>query len=162
MEAVLRETVARPFLFPRRRTSVAAYNKFQNFVEDLGKGVHQLHAAGHTLKIYLSNAAPSATNTVKADIAEISAGNGYTAGGADTQNDYTESGGTGTCSAVDVVWTASGGTIGAFRYVILYNDTPTSPADPLIAWWDYGSSITLAAGETFTVDFASNTLFTIG
>jgi hypothetical protein len=140
---------------------LASYNKFQDFVEQLCKGVHQLHAAGHTLKVLLTNSAPSATNTVKADITEISAGNGYSAGGTDTQNDLSEASGTATVSAVDVVFTASGGTIGAFRYVVLYNDTPSSPADPLIAWWDYGSSITLNDTETFTVDFGSNTLFTL-
>jgi hypothetical protein len=62
---------------------------------------------------------------------------------------------TGTYKLVlaDVVFTAAGGSIGPFRYAVLYNDTPTSPADPLIGWWDYGSSITLADTETFTVDF---------
>jgi hypothetical protein len=53
----------------------------------------------------------------------------------------------------DVVFTASGGSVGPFRYAVLYDDTQTSPAKPLIAWWDYGSSITLADTETFTVDF---------
>lgn len=140
---------------------MATYNKFQNFVEDLGKGVHQLHAAGHLLKVYLSNAAPSASlDAVKADLAEISAGNGYTAGGEDAQNDYTETTGTGTLTCVDIVWTASGGTIGPFQYAVLYNDTPASPLDPLIAWWDYGSATTLQVGETFTVDFGATT-FTI-
>lgn len=140
---------------------MATYNKFQNFVEDLGKGVHQLHAAGHLLKVYLSNAAPSASlDAVKADLAEISAGNGYTAGGEDAQNDYTETTGTGTLTCVDIVWTASGGTIGPFQYAVLYNDTPASPLDPLIAWWDYGSATTLQIGETFTVDFGATT-FTI-
>lgn len=140
---------------------MASYNKFQDFVEQLCKGTHQLHAAGHTLKVLLTNAAPSASNTVKADLTEISAGNGYSAGGSDTQNDLSESSGTATVSAVDVVITAASGSIGPFRYVVLYNDTPTSPADPLIAWWDYGSSITLADTETFTIDFGSNTLFTL-
>lgn len=141
---------------------MAAFNKYQDFVEQLGKGTHQLHAAGHTLKIYLSNTAPTATDTAKAtgSATEIAAGNGYTAGGEDTQNDYTESGGTGSCTGVDVVWTAAGGTIGPFRYVVLYNDTATSPADALIGWWDYGSSITLQSGETFTTDFGSS-MFTI-
>jgi hypothetical protein len=61
-----------------------------------------------------------------------------------------------------VVFTASGGSIGPFRYAVLYDDTPTSPADPLVSWWDYGSSITLASGETFTVDFdATNGIFQI-
>jgi len=127
----------------------------------LGKGVHQLHAAGHTLRVYLSNDAPSASlDAVKADLAEIAGGNGYTAGGADTQNDYTESSGTGSLTGVDIVWTASVGNIATFRYAVLYNDTPTSPADPLIAWWDYGSSISPAAGETFTVDFGAS-IFTL-
>lgn len=140
---------------------MAAFNKFQQFAEDLGKGVHQLHAAGHTLKIYLSNATPdAAADGVKADLAEISAGSGYTAGGADTANDYTESGGTGSCVGTDVTWTASGGTIGPFRYVVLYNDTPSSPADPLIGWWDYGAALTLNDGEAFTTDFGSS-MFTI-
>jgi len=138
---------------------LATYNKFQQFPEDLGKGVHQLHAAGHTLKVYLTNATPDAAlDAVKADLAEITAENGYTAGGSDIQNDYTEASGTGTLTGVDVVWTASGGSFGPFRYIVLYNDTPTSPADPLIAWWDYGSSITVLTGETFTVDFGASIL----
>ena len=141
---------------------MAAFNKFQDFAEQLGKGVHQLHAAGHTLKVYLSNTAPNAaTHAVKADLAEIGAGNGYTAGGVDVQNDATETSGTLSMTGVDVVFTAAGGTIGPFRYVVLYNDTPTSPADPLVGWWDYGSGITLNDGETFTVDFGTSVL-TVG
>lgn len=137
---------------------MATYNKIQDFVEQLGKGVHQLHAAGHLLKLMLVNSpAPVATNTVKADLTEIGAGNGYTAGGEDAQNDYTETGGTASLTNVDIVWTASGGTIGPFRYAVLYNDTPATPLDPLIAWWDYGSSLTLNDTETFTADFGANT-----
>ena len=138
---------------------MAAFNKFNQFAEDLGDGVHNLQAAGDTLRVYLSNAAPSASaDLVKTDLAEIAAGNGYTAGGEDVANDYTESVGVGTLVGTDVVITASGGTIGPFRYVVLYNDTPTSPADPLIGWWDYGSSITLNDGETFTIDFGASIL----
>jgi hypothetical protein len=138
---------------------MAVYNKFQQFVEDLGLGVHNLNTG--LLKVYLTNNAPSASlDAVFADLAELGAGNGYTAGGEDTQNTYSESAGTGTLAATDVVWTASGGTIGPFRYVPLYNDTPVSPADPLIGWWDYGSSITLADTETFTVDFGAS-VFTL-
>ena len=137
------------------------YNKFQNFVEDLAKGVHQFHAAAHTLKCYLSNATPdAAADSVKTDLAEISAGNGYTSGGHDTQNDLSESGGTASVTGVNITINASGGSVGPFRYVVLYNDTPTSPADPLIAWWDYGSALTLADGESFTIDFGSS-IFTL-
>jgi hypothetical protein len=135
---------------------MAAYVKFHDFVEQLCKGVHQLHAAGHTLKAYLSNATPDQTlDTVKADLAEIAGGNGYTAGGADTQNDLSESTGTATLTAVDITWTASGA-VGPFRYVAQYNDTPASPADPLVNYWDYGSSISLASGETFTVNYGAS------
>ena len=136
---------------------MAAAVKFQKFVRDLGLGVHNLDTGA--LKVYLTNAAPNAaTHTVKADLADISAGNGYVAGGADITGVYAESGGTGTLTATDVTFTASGGTVGPFRYAILYNDTPTSPADPLIQYWDYGSAITLADGETFTVDFGASVL----
>ena len=136
---------------------MAAAVKFQKFVRDLGLGVHNLDTGA--LKVYLTNAAPNAaTHTVKADLADISADNGYVAGGADITGVYAESGGTGTLTATDVTFTASGGTVGPFRYAILYNDTPTSPADPLIQYWDYGSAITLADGETFTVDFGASVL----
>ena len=136
---------------------MAAAVKFQKFVRDLGLGVHNLDTGA--LKVYLTNAAPNAaTHTVKADLADIAAGNGYVAGGADITGVYAESGGTGTLTATDVTFTASGGTVGPLRYAILYNDTPTSPADPLIQYWDYGSAITLADGETFTVDFGASVL----
>jgi hypothetical protein len=94
---------------------------------------------------------------VKADLAEIAGGNGYTAGGEDTTNTYSEANGTGTCGATDVTWTASGAAIAQFRYVVLYDDTHAS--DILIAWWDYGSAVDLADGESFTVDFTN--LFTL-
>lgn len=140
---------------------MASYNKFENFVEDLGKGVHQLQAAEDMLKVYLSNAVPSASaDAIKTDLAEITAENGYPAGGSDAQNDYTETGGTATLTGVDITFTASGGTVGPFQYVVLYNDTPTSPADPLISWWDYGSALTLNDGDSFTVDFGAS-IFTL-
>jgi hypothetical protein len=138
---------------------MAAAIKFETFSEHLAEKVHNLDT--DTIKIALSNTAPNAaTNTVFANITEISAGNGYTAGGADTQNATSRTGGTTTVTAVDVVFTASG-SVGPFRYVVAYNDTPTSPADPLIEYWDYGSSITLASGETFTADFGASGLMTI-
>jgi hypothetical protein len=140
---------------------MASYVKYQQFLEDFGNKVHDLVGTNDTLKVALTNTAPNvATHAVLADITEISAGNGYSAGGADTQNDGSESGGTLTVTGVDVTFTASGGSIGPFRYAVLYNDTPSSPADPLIAYWDYGSSITLATGESLLVDFGAS-LFTV-
>lgn len=134
---------------------MATFNKFNQFVEDLGLKVHNLDT--DVLKVYLSNTAPdAAADLVKADCAEIGAGNGYTAGGADATGVWTETSGTATLAGTDIVFTASGGTIGPFRYAILYNDTSTS--DSLIGWWDYGSSITLQNGETFTVDFGASIL----
>lgn len=138
---------------------MASYNKFEDFVEQLGKGVHQLHAAGHLLEVYASNAAPVATNTIKGDIAEISIANGYP-GGSDITNTYVEASGTGTLDGTNVVWTASGGSFGPLRYVVLFNEDATSPADALIAWWDYGSSETVLDTETFTVNITT-TLFTL-
>lgn len=140
---------------------MAAYNKFGVFVGDLGKGFHDLRAAGHVLKVYASNATPDANaDDVKADLAEITAQNGYPSGGSDIQNDYSETTGTATLTGVDVVWTASGGSFGPLRYIALYNDTQTAPADPLISWWDYGSSPTVLDTETFTVDFGAS-VFTL-
>jgi len=135
---------------------MAAYNKFQDFVEALGLKEHNLNA--DDLKVYLSNATPSASGDAdKADLAEITNENGYTAP-VDIQNAMSESGGTATLTAVDVVITASGGTVGPFRYAPIFNDTHTS--DGLIGWWDYGSSITLQDGESITVDFGAS-VFTL-
>lgn len=140
---------------------MAAFNKFHSFVEHLAEKVHNLGA--DTLKIYLSNDTPSASaDAVKADLAEISAANGYPSGGtAITVTGSSQSSGTYSLTqSADVVFTASGGSFGPFRYAVLYNDTPTSPADPLIGWWDYGSSVSANDGETFTVDM-TGTILTI-
>lgn len=133
---------------------MAAFNKFNSFVEALGRKVHNLNA--DTLKVVLTNSAPAAANTVLADITQIANGNGYTTGGsASAGNTYAQTSGVAKLVSSDVVFTASGGTIGPFRYPVLYNDTATN--DELIGWWDYGSAITLAIGETFTVDFDATT-----
>lgn len=141
---------------------MATYNKYQVFTKNLIDGVHDFDA--HTFKIMLSNTAPNAaTHTVRADSTEIAGGNGYTSGGNTTTISTSTSSGTAKVTGTDpTTWTAAGGTIGPFRYAILYNDTPTTPTDPLIAWWDYGSSITLQIGETFTADLdATNGIFTV-
>lgn len=131
---------------------MASFNKFRQFVEDRANGVHNL--GSHTLKLLLTNTAPVNTNAVKADLTEITPGNGYSAGGPTVPiTSSAQTAGTYKLVGTDVVITASGGSIGPFRYVVLYNDTPTSPADPVIGWWDNGSSVTLADGESFTTDF---------
>jgi hypothetical protein len=131
---------------------VATFNKFNPLTEDLAEKVHNL--GSDTLKVMLTNAAPSAANSVKADITEISAGNGYTAGGtAVTITASSQTGGTYKLVGNDVVFTASGGSIGPLRYAVLYNSTPA--AGNLIGWWDYGSALTLADGSTLTVDFSA-------
>lgn len=132
---------------------MAVYNKFYSFVEAVAEKKHNLGA--DVLKVMLSNVAPAATNAVKTDITEIAAGGGYTAGG--TQAVITTSLqalGLYKLVLADVVFTSSA-TIGPFRYAVLYNDTAASKE--LIGWWDYGTNLTLNAGETFTVDFDPST-----
>lgn len=131
---------------------MASFVKFQDFVEALGLGEHNLNTG--TFKVYLSNTAPNvATNADKADLAEITNENGYTAP-VDIQNTYSETGGTGTMVATDVTITASGGTVGPFRYAVIYNDDHAT--DGLMGYYDYGSAVTLQNGESFTVDFGAS------
>ena len=137
---------------------MVAFNKFNQFQADLLLGAHRLAAAGDVVKAMLTNTAPVATNTVKANITEITAQVGYPAGGTDIQNDVTLSGAVGQLVGTDVTWTASGGSFGPFRYVVLYNDTQTTPAKPLIGWYDYGSSISVNDTESFTVDYGATVL----
>lgn len=134
---------------------MATFNKFNCFVEDLAEKVHNLGA--DTLKVMLTNSAVVATNTVKADLTDLSTANGYTAGGnACTISSSSQTSGTYKLVLADpATWTASGGSIGPFRYAVLYNDTSTS--DSLIGYWDYGSALTVLTGETFTVDFNAST-----
>lgn len=133
---------------------MASFNKFQPFVEYLAEKAFNL--GSDTLKVMLVNTAPSAANGLKSDLTEISAGNGYTAGGtAATISSSAQSSGTYKLVLADVTFTASGGSIGPFRYAVLYDDTAAS--DQLIGYWDYGSSLTLADGESITVDFDPTT-----
>lgn len=134
---------------------MASYNKFQDYAEQLNKAVHNW--SSHTFKEVFTNSAPSASNTQLSDITQISSANGYTggAGGGNTLDSVTLTETTGTAKVViaDEVFTASGGSVGPFRYIPIYNDSATSPADALVCWYDYGSAVTLADTETFTTDF---------
>lgn len=140
---------------------MAAFNKFNQFVQDLATKVHNLNA--DTLRIALTNTAPVATNAIFSDIVEIGAGNGYTAGGnVATFSSGAQASGTYKLVLADVTFTASGGSINAFRYAVVYNATPVSPLKPLICWFDYGTAITITSGNSFTVDLdQANGLFTL-
>ncbi len=139
---------------------MATFTKFQNFVEDLANGVHDLLGTDDTLKVYLSNDPPVvATDALKSHVEEITNQNGYTAP-IDTENSGTESGGVLTVTSVAEIVITATGAVGPFQYVVLYNDTPSSPLDPLIGYWAHTSAVTLADGETFTIDFGAS-LFTI-
>lgn len=135
---------------------MATYNKFNCFVEDICEKKHNL--GSDTLKVALCAAAnaPVATNTVLANLTEIS----YTNLSARTITTSSSSQSSGTYSLVltDLVLTASGGSVATFRYVVIYNDTATN--DELIMWYDHGSNVTLADGDTYTIDFGSS-LFTL-
>lgn len=132
---------------------MASFNKFNCFVADVSHALHDmLTGTAQVYKVYLSNTAPAASNTVYNMPADLPAANGYAAGGnsigtitgGQTAGTFRFIGGT------DPAWTAAGGSIGPFRYAVLYNST--SPTRPLIGWWDYGMPITLTNGSTFTVD----------
>jgi hypothetical protein len=105
----------------------------------------------------LTNTAPvAASNAVLADLTEITAQNGYSAGGtAVGSNAYSQTSGTATLSGSNVVFTGTG-TFGPFRYACIYNSTASG--GPLIGWWDYGSSISVNNGDTFTVNLTNNIL----
>lgn len=126
------------------------YNKFQSFVEAICEEKHNFES--DTIKVALCNAAnpPVATNSVLADLTTVS-----TANLDDTEptvSSSSQDSGTYTLVLADLTMTASGA-VGPFRYVVLYNDD--APNDELICWYDYGSEVTLANGDTFKLDFGT-------
>ena len=126
---------------------MATYTKFYCFVEDVAEKVHNL--GSDQLVVALTNAAPAQSNTILANLTQIA----YTNLSSRnlTTSSSAQSSGTYKLVIADLTLTSTGGTTGPFRYVVIYNDT--SASDSLIAFYDYGSSITLADGETFTIDF---------
>lgn len=144
---------------------MASFRKFPCFVEDLARGVHILKTGtSHVLRVMLTNIAPSDAVAVKADLAEIDAGNGYLSGGMSID----PIAGGQTAGIFKLVggavpkWIASGGQIGPFQWAVLYNDTPTEPEDPVIGYWELASPITLVEGEKFAVDLdPTNGILTI-
>ncbi len=126
----------------------SSFVKFEQFVEDKANGAHNL--GSDVLKICLTNTEPdAAADTVYSDIDELVEASGYTLGGETvTVVSSNQTSGTYKLIVDDVVFSASGGAIGPFRYPVLYNSTSTS----LIGYWDYGTAISIADGGTFTVD----------
>lgn len=141
---------------------MAAFNRFNVFSKDLVNGTHKF--GSDVFKVMLSNVLPVATFQVLTDITEIVSGGttGYTAGGTATTLTLTTTAAITKAAASNVTFTGGAGTMGPFQYAVLYNTTPTSPLKPLIAWWDYGTPITLANTEQFVVGFdATNGVFTL-
>lgn len=142
---------------------MTAFNKFNQFVEDLGK--KKIDLSADSLKFFLTNTAPNAADTLvdtttatvtlkaTSNAAEIAAGNGYSKGGpALAGQAYAQSSGTGKLTANALTVTAAGGPVGPFRYAVLYDDTSgTTSTRTAIGWYDYGSAITLADGESFKI-----------
>lgn len=128
---------------------MAAYNKFQSWAEYSEEGAN---VGSDQFVVALTNSAPVATNTVLSDITQIA----YTYCSSRNLSTSTSSQTSGTFSLVlsDLTLTASGGPVGPFRYVVVYDDTVSG--DPLVCWFDYGSSITLGDGETFLINFGSS------
>jgi hypothetical protein len=140
---------------------MASYNKFNLFTEDVCRGVYNFNASD-TFKVMLTNTAPVATNHLYGDISgnEVASGGGYTTGGISSATSDSSTSGTEKVLATNVTWTGTSGGMGPFRYVVFYDTTPSSPLKPLVCWFDYGSSISLNSGDTFTVSFdATNGLF---
>lgn len=133
------------------------FNKFNSTIEAVWEAVH--NAGADTLRVALSNTAPvAATDTQFSNITEIAAGNGYTAGGeALTVTSSAQTAGTYSLVITNsVVWTASGGNIAPFRYIVLYNDTATN--DELLGYYDIGSEQNITDGSTYTFASAGVTL----
>jgi hypothetical protein len=127
--------------------ATSAFNKFNSFTEAIAEKVHNLGA--DTLEIALTNTAPVNTNTILANITQIS----YTNLNARTVtvSGSSQTSGVYKLTITDKTLTSTGGSTGPFRYVVLFNQTATN--DEVIGWYDYGSSITLGDGESLLLNF---------
>ena len=128
---------------------MAVFNKIDSFVEAMAEKTHNLGSDTLTIALTAAANAPVATNTVLANLTQIS----YTnlSARAITTTSSAQTSGTYKLILADLTLTASGGAVATFRYVAIYNDTATS--DELVGWYDYGADVTLADTETFTIDF---------
>jgi hypothetical protein len=138
---------------------MATYNKFNAFVADLANGVHNFASDQISVALTAAANAPVAGNSVLADLTTVALTNLASANVTTTSS--TQTSGTYSLVLVDPTLTASGGSVGPFQYIVFYNNS--AAGDPLIAWYDYGSEITLADGESLAVniDTTNNRLFTL-
>ncbi len=127
----------------------ATLNKFNVFVQNLGLKTESLGASADTIKVMLTDSAPVATNTVKANITQVASGNGYTTdGNAAVVTSWTQTSGTlKWLVASPTAWTCVMAPMGPFRYAVIYDSTTGN----LIGWYDYTAEVTLQIGDTFTV-----------
>ena len=131
---------------------MAIFTPFNATLLDIAQGKHDF--SSDTFKFMLTNTAPAATNSIRANLTEVAAQNGYSAGGLEIGVSASQSNGAlSIAPSGDITITASGGDIGPLRYVVLYNDTATS--DPLVSFYDYGASITLKDSESLLIDVGS-------
>lgn len=141
---------------------MATYTKYETAIEKLCNKLIDAFGTTDTWKVVIHTDAPVvATDSTLTDLTQIGGSNGYTTDGDNATFNSTRSGGTVTATGTDIVWTASGGNLGASttgRYFTLYDDTST--ANDLWCSWDYGATFTVASGETMTLDFGAN-IFTI-
>lgn len=127
---------------------MTAFNKVNLFTRDVLSAKHDF--SSHVFKFMLTNTLPVVANAIKSDITEIGAGNGYTAGGTASSITLSNASGVEKVVAAAVTFTATGA-VGPFQYCVLYNDSQGTPVKPLVGWYDYGSAVTLANTQTFTI-----------
>lgn len=136
---------------------MATYNKFEKFVELLASGSHSFPA--DEIRVYLSNDPPTASSDAETgSVTGIAVQNGYE-GSYNISASLSRTGGTVSVTTSDTVVISATGTVGPFQYVVAYNHSEGTA--PLICWWDYGTPVTLGNGESFTIDFTTDTLFTL-
>jgi hypothetical protein len=137
---------------------MATFNKVNDFVVN---AVHNMDLESDQVVVALSNTAPSSESSdpstdglgILGNVTEVAYTNLSSRNVTTTSS--TQSSGTYKLVLSDITLTSSGGSTGPFRYVYIYNDTVATPADPLIGYYDYGSSLTLNDGDSLTIDFSA-------
>lgn len=128
---------------------MANFTEVDVFSEDMANKIHDLNT--DAFKWLFTNTAPTVGGTfLKSNVTEITGGTGYTTGGMTTTLSFSRTGQTTTVSGTSVVVTATGA-VGPFRYLVLFNDTPASPLDPVVGYLDHGSAVTMAITDTYTI-----------